>query len=184
MKRSASLLAACELAVAALNPASAADISAPPQPLSPSAGTVGFFGNAFGIDNNGTTFADRFTFTSGASPFDVDAIVASISRTATTGLHISAFNLYTDANDLIVSGIPLASGVLDVWQLSGDLLGPGGYYLQIDGTVVSNGAASYGGAMLLTPVPEPAMLGMLAGGLGLLGVAARRTPRRLRFSAS
>jgi hypothetical protein len=191
MKRSASLLATCVLALAVLIPASAADISAPPQPLSLTAGTAGYFGDVFGINNNGNTFADRFTFTVGTYPFDVDAIVASISRSATTGLDISAFNLYSAANDLILSGTPLASGALDAWALSGGLLDPGGYYLQIDGTVVSDGAASYGGAVLLTPVPEPAMLGLLAGGLGLLGVAAtrRRVPvtlqgAPLKFSAS
>ncbi|WP_332876401.1 FxDxF family PEP-CTERM protein [Massilia sp. S19_KUP03_FR1] len=179
MKRSTSLLAACVLAVAAISPASAADISAPPQALSLTSGSAGFFGDSFGIDNNGNTFADRFTFTVGDYSFDVDAIVASISRTTTTGLDISAFNLYSAANDLVASGFPLASGALDVWQLSGDAIAPGSYYLQVDGTVVSDGAASYGGAVLLTPVPEPAMLGMLAGGLGLLGVAARRRARKL-----
>ena len=174
MKRSASLLAACVLAVAAFSPVQAADISAPPQPLSLTSDAAGYFGDAFGINNNGNTFADRFTFTVGSYPFNVDAIVASISRSATTGLDISGFGLYTAANDLVLTGTALSGAELDVWQLSGDLIDPGSYYLQIDGTVVSDGAASYGGAVLLTPVPEPAMLGMLAGGLALVGVAARR----------
>ena len=174
MKRTTSLLGACVLAVAAITPVSAGDISAPPQPLSLTAGTAGFFGDAFDIDNSGNTFADRFTFTVGAYTFNVDAITASISRSATTGLDIAGFNLCTAANDLVVSGSVLASGALDVWQLSGDLLDPGGFYLQIDGTVVSNGTASYGGAVLLTAVPEPATPGMLAGVLGLLGLGTRR----------
>ena len=182
MKRSASVLAACVLAVAALGSASAADISAPPQPLTLAGNTAGFFGDAFGTNNNGNTFADRFTFTVGDYPFNVDAIAASISRSATSGLDISGFGLYTDANALIVGGTALSGGALDAWSLSGDLLDPGSYYLQIDGTVVSDGAASYGGSVLLTPVPEPAMLGMLAGGLGLLGVAGRRRPRSAPFA--
>lgn len=134
MKRSASVLAACVLAFATLGPARAADISAPPQTLSLAGNTAGYFGDAFGLNNNGNTFVDRFTFTVGDYPFNVDAIVASISRTATTGLDISGFGLYTDANALVLSGIALSGGTLDAWQVSGDLLDPGNYYLQIDGT--------------------------------------------------
>lgn len=177
MKRSVSLLAACVLAAATLAPASAADISAPVQPLALTGNTAGYFGDSFGVNNSGNTFADRFTFTVGDAPFNIDSIVASISRTAATGLDITGFGLYSDVNSLILSGTALSGGAIDVWQLSGDLVNPGSYYLQVDGTVVSDGAASYGAAVLLTPVPEPAMLGMLAGGLGLLGVAARRRSR-------
>lgn len=178
MKRSTSLMAACVLAVAALGPASAADISSPAQALTLTDNTAGFFGDAFGVNNNGNTFSDRFTFTVAGLPFNVDAIVASISPTDTTGLEIGAFSLYDNLNTLLVSGTATLTGAVDVWQLSGNLLDAGSYYLQVDGTVVSDGAASYGGSVLLTPVPEPAMLGMLAGGLGLLGVAARRRSRK------
>lgn len=177
MKRSTSLLAACVLAIAAVAPASAADISASPQALTLASNTAGYFGDAFTAGNNGNTFSDRFTFTVGDYPFNVDAIVASISRTAATGLDISGLSLYTAAEALVINGSALSSGAVDTWQLSANLLDPGNYYLQVNGTVVSDGAASYGGAVLLTPVPEPAVLSMLAGGLGLLGVAAQRRRR-------
>jgi hypothetical protein len=177
MKLFTSLLAACVLAMVSLAPAQAADISAPPQPLVLVDNSAGYFGDSFGLNNNGNTFSDQFTFTVGDFPFNVDAIVASISRSDGTGLDISALGLYTVANALVVSGTQVASGAADIWQLSGDLLDPGSYYLQVQGTVVSDGAASYGAAALLTAVPEPAMLGMLAGGLGLMGVAARRRMR-------
>jgi hypothetical protein len=177
MKSSTSLLAACVLAVATLGPASAADISSPSEPLTLTGGIAGFFGDSFNAGNNGNTFADRFTFTVGDYPFNVDAIVASISRSADTGLDITSFSLFGAANNLLASGSPLSSGAFDVWQVSSDLLDPGNYYVQVEGTVLSDSATAFGGAILLTPVPEPAMLGMLAGGLGLLGLAMRRRVR-------
>lgn len=178
MKRSTSLLAACVLAFATLAPAQAADISAAPQPLVLIDNSAGFFGDSFGLNNNGNTFSDQFTFTVGDYPFNLDAIVASLSRSTATGLDISGLGLYSAANALILSGTQIASGPVDLWQLSGDLLDPGDYYLQVEGAVVSDGAASYGAAVLLTAVPEPAMLGMLAGGLGLMGFIARRRTRQ------
>jgi hypothetical protein len=177
MKSSTSLLAACVLAVATLGPASAADISSPSEPLTLTGGIAGFFGDSFDAGNNGNTFADRFTFTVGDYPFNVDAIVASISRSADTGLDITSFSLFGAANNLLTSGSPLSSGAFDVWQVSSDLLDPGNYYVQVEGTVLSDSATAFGGAILLTPVPEPATLGMLAGGLGLLGLAMRRRVR-------
>jgi hypothetical protein len=165
------------LAVATLGPASAADISAPGAPLTLTGNTAGFFGDAFDAGNSGNTFADRFTFTVGDVPFNVDAIVASMSRSAVTGLDITAFGLYGAADDLLTSGSQLSSGAIDIREIAGDLLDPGSDYLQVEGTVLSDGAAAYGGAVQLVPVPEPATPGMLASGLGVLGLAMRRRAR-------
>jgi opacity protein-like surface antigen len=175
MKSPASLLAASVLAIAAIGPAQAADISAPPEPLSLAGDIAGFFSNSFDANNNGNTFADRFTFTVGALPSTLDAFVGSFSiGGGGSGLDISGLGVYSVANGLVFSGNALNSGALDLWQLSGGALQAGDYYLQVDGTVVSDDAGSYAGAVLLTPVPEPATMGMLVGGLGLLGLAARR----------
>ena len=175
MKSPAFLLAASMLALAAIGPVHAADISAPPEPLSLAGDIAGFFNDAFDANNNGNTFSDRFTFTVGALPSTLNAFVGSFSiGGGGSGLDISGFGLYSVANGLVFSGDALNSGALDLWRLSSGALQAGDYYLQVEGTVVSDDASNFAGAVLVTPVPEPAAMGMLVGGLGLLGFAARR----------
>ena len=148
----------------------------------------GFFGDTFAMNNNGATFADRFTFqVSGTTGSNFDAIISSISRTADTGLDITGLSLYramgtgggtgsgAGAGDTLVSsGTSLNSGQMDVWTLSSDNLAAGNYYVLVSGNLVSDTSASFGGAVMLAPVPEPETYGMMVAGLGVLGFLARR----------
>jgi hypothetical protein len=136
----------------------------------------GFFGDTFAAGNTGATFDDHFTFTvAGTSGWTFDAIVSSISRSASTGLDITGLSLYGAGDTLISSGTQLSSGTIDVWTLSSDSLAAGDYYLAVSGNLVSSGAASLGGAVsLAAPVPEPETYGMMLAGLGVLGYMARR----------
>lgn len=135
-----------------------------------------YFGDTFGPGNSGGTFADQFTFTvAGTTGWTLDAIVASITRTDATGLAITGVSLYDASDTLLTSGTSWLSGPIDLWSNSANNLSAGDYYLQVNGTVVSDGAASFGGAVsLAAPVPEPATYGMLLAGFGALGVLARR----------
>jgi hypothetical protein len=134
-----------------------------------------FFGDTFAADNEGNTFADRFTFTvDGDMPMNLDAIISSISRSADEGLDITALALYGEDDTLITTGTSLMSGEMDVWSISSDNLAAGNYYLQVSGNLVSDTGASFGGAVMLAPVPEPETYGMMLGGLGILGFLARR----------
>lgn len=176
MKNSKSLLAALVLATASFTAptAYADDISTPPQALSV-VGMSSFFGDSFGINNSGDTFMDHFTFNiTGTVPQSLDAIVSSISRTASTGLDITGLSLYSSGGTLISSGMSLQSGAIDVWTLSSDNLAAGNYYVQVSGTLVSATSGAFGGAVMLAPVPEPETYGMLLAGLGLVGFMARR----------
>jgi hypothetical protein len=145
----------------------------------------GFFGDTFGANNNGATFADHFTFTvTGTTGMNFDAIVSSISRSADTGLDFTGLSLYrvgggtgtggTAGDTLVTSGTSLQSGNVDVWTLSSDNLAAGNYYMLVSGNLVSNTAASFGGAVMMAPVPEPETYGMMLAGLGVLGFLARR----------
>jgi hypothetical protein len=63
---------------------------------------------------------------------------------------------------------------MDVWTLSSDNLAAGDYYVLVSGNLVSDTSASFGGAVMLAPVPEPETYGMMLAGLGVLGFLARR----------
>lgn len=155
------------------SPVMAADITTPAQALD-LVGTSAFFGDSFAESNMGNTFADHFTFSVTGAPANFDAIVSSISRTAATGLDITGLSLYSSTNTLISSGTSLHSGAIDVWTLTSDNLAAGDYYVQVSGTLVSQTSGSFGGAVMLAPVPEPETYGMMLAGLGLVGFMARR----------
>jgi hypothetical protein len=162
----------------------AATIGTTPQVLDLTDGS-GFFGDTFAMNNNGATFADHFTFSvTGTTSSNFDAIISSISRSADTGLDISGLSLYrvgggtgtggTLGDTLVSSGTSLHSGEMDVWTLSSDSLAAGDYYVLVSGNMVSDTSASFGGAVMLAPVPEPETYGMMLAGLGVLGFLARR----------
>lgn len=132
-------------------------------------------GGGGGGGNNGNSFSDRFTFTvNNAIPLNMDAIVASVSRSADVGLDITGLSVYDDADTLVAQGTALRTGATDVWTVRGNNLDNGSYYIRVNGNLVSNDSASFGGAVMLMPVPEPETYGMMLGGLGILGFLARR----------
>lgn len=174
MKNLKTLAAGVVFAAASLGTsAMAADITTPPQALN-LVGTSAFFGDAFDIDQMGDTFADQFTFTVSGAAQNIDAIVSSISRSADDGLEITGLSLYTAAGAQLHTGTSLRSGTIDAWMLSADSLEAGDYYLKVSGSMVSDTSASFGGAVALAPVPEPAAYGLMLAGLGLVGFMARR----------
>ena len=179
MKRS--LIAAVVLAGAGLGatPAMAQDvIGDSPQALN-LVDLTAYFGDTFAADNEGNTFADRFTFTIDSTiGHDLDAVVASISRRGDVGLDITGLALYGADDALIADGEELESGAFDLWTIASDNLAAGDYYLQVSGELVSDAGASFGGAVALAPVPEPETYGLMLGGLGVLGFLAHR--RRTR----
>ncbi|MGX4640132.1 FxDxF family PEP-CTERM protein [Massilia sp. SYSU DXS3249] len=171
-----SLIAAMVLASASFGSAALAqdDIGNSPQALDLVDDTA-YFGDSFTEGNNGNSFADRFTFTvDNDIPMNMDAIVASISRSADVGLDITALGVYDDTDTLVATGSSLRTGATDVWTVSGDNLENGDYYIRVNGNLVSDDGASFGGAVMLMPVPEPEAYGMMLGGLGILGFLARR----------
>jgi hypothetical protein len=173
-----SLIAAAVFATASFGSSAvmAQTVGTTPQVLDLTDGS-GFFGDTLAAGNSGASFNDHFTFSvEGTTGWTLDAIVSSISRTASTGLDITGLSLYSaTGNTLISSGTQLQSGTIDVWTLSSNSLSAGDYYLAVSGNLVSADAASFGGAVsLAAPVPEPETYGMMLAGLGVVGFLARR----------
>jgi len=171
-----SLIAAVVFATASFGSSAvlAQNIGNTPQALSLTDGS-GYFGDVFAADNGGATFADRFTFTvSGTVGSNLNAIVGSSSDSIDTGLDITGLSVYTAAGNAVSDGTQWHSGATDVWTVYSNNLPAGDYYLQVSGNVVSAQSAAFGGAVTLAPVPEPETYGLMLGGLGLLGVLARR----------
>lgn len=136
------------------------------------------FSNSFLKASSGKSFTDSFTFTIGSQNVSTGSLTASAIKTQ--DLYISSFDLYSASGALVAAGInrnanSSHTGELDDWVLpESTLLSSGSYYLKVAGQVVGAAGGSYSGTLVLAPVPEPETYAMLLGGLGLIGVVARR----------
>jgi hypothetical protein len=176
MKTAKTIAGTLAVAVAALlaQGASAADVSNPVKILDISDGFE-TFGHLVTGNNSGNTFTDKYAIKLTES-FSISADVYSRSGTASNGLAISSLDLY-NASGLVAHGQQLSDGAVDQWLLNSAALVPGQYFLQVSGSVLSNAAGRYSSSATLqqvSAVPEPATVGMLLGGLGLVGALSRR----------
>ena len=116
-------------------------------------------------------FTDTFTFTPTDLQGWTDTTFWNLSYKAANTITFTSASINGVA--IAIGSLPLPSGAVSYstggiapTYLSGELV------LTISGT--SGSAASYGGILNLSPVPEPASYAMMMGGLAMLGFMARR----------
>lgn len=135
-------------------------------------GPLTFVGNtaSFSTNVNGT-FSDVWTFNVVAPGASAAASATNISFSGAGG--IASFAGILASVPLGSSSTPNPPVVVNVLSGFTGVLAAGSYNLTVSGNAGSG--ASYGGNVVLTPIPEPETYALMLAGLGVVGfVAARR----------
>ena len=138
-------------------------------------GPLTFVGNtaSFSTSVSGT-FTDVWTFSVAAPGASAAASATNISFSGAGG--ISSFAGILASVPLSSSSVPTPPVVVNVLSGFTGVLAAGSYNLTVSGN--AGAGASYGGNVVLTPIPEPETYALMLAGLGVVGfVAARRRNR-------
>ena len=138
-------------------------------------GPLTFVGNtaSFSTSVSGT-FTDVWTFNVAAPGASAAVSATNISFNGAGGITGFAGSLAMVA--LTPTSVPSPPVVVNVLSGFTGTLAPGAYTLNISGN--AGAGASYGGNVVLTPIPEPETYALMLAGLGVVGfMAARRRSR-------
>ena len=139
-------------------------------------GPLIFVGNTASFSSSVSgAFTDFWTFNVVAPGASAAASATNISFSGAGG--ITSFAGLLSTVSLASSATVNPPVVVNVLSGFTGTLIPGAYNLRLSGTA-GTGGASYGGNVVLTPIPEPETYALMLAGLGVVGfVAARRRNR-------
>ncbi len=128
-------------------------------------------------------FSDVYSF-SVTSDTALASIIASVSFSDIVGITGFTSSLWLAGGGQLALGETTTYGTDVLFTTSKInyaplLAGPPPVYEIHAGGTVFGPSGSYGGAMVLSPVPEPEIYAMLAAGLGLMGFVARRRKQQI-----
>jgi len=136
---------------------------------------------------SGFGFYDDYVFTIGGSTASSVTTTIDLGTLQISDLQERLFRIDSPGAYAVYLAGGLPYGVIEAWTsplpggsgevavLPATALAPGTYVLQIRGNVTGTDGGSYAGVLNVTPVPLPAGLPLLLGGLGLIGAARRRS---------
>lgn len=135
--------------------------------------------DSFGGVVTAGSFSDAFTFTLNEASALTSASITNILVQLTglgdidfTSVDFDGNNFFSISNNL--------GGVTDLAYISGVPLAAGSHTLTVQG--FAYGAASYGGNITISPVPEPATWAMMIAGIAAVGFAMRRRNQTTRVA--
>ncbi len=142
-------------------------------------------------------FYDDYVFTIGAG--QVDSITSSITlgnMLGISGMQVRLYDYNANGQAAPLLTTPAPGTAFDAWSstvafpggtttvnvLPATTLDAGTYVIEVRGTVTGTSGGNYVGSLNITPVPLPAALPALFGGLGLLAACRRRRMRGGTFA--
>lgn len=126
-------------------------------------------------------FTDVWTFNLGSNSIvaaSITNVEISFGAISTGGIEgftawLNGVQLFGPSSTVSSNGVTVSTQVVS----GSTTLAAGLYELRVSGTGVTGGNASYGGNIVATAVPEPASYALLLGGLGVVGLLAKRRRR-------
>jgi PEP-CTERM motif len=146
------------------------------------------FSAYFGDNPTTASFSDLFTSFTITSPGMLVGTLSTIGLTTKSHIDFALAEILGPGGSAVpftITKSPLGGkpNAIEIGSITGAMLSPGTYTLQIDGTAFKGGTGTLAGTLdfVPTPAPEPAAWALMVLGFGAIGFAMRNK-RSARYS--